>query len=60
MTTLAMSLGALPLLLSHGVMYMAKRDIGIVLITGLVIGTVFSLIIVPLVYTLIKKAEGVH
>ena len=58
MTTLAMTLGALPLLLSQGLMYVARRDIGIVLIVGLLVGTLFSLFIVPLMYTLVKRAEG--
>jgi len=57
MTTLAMTLGALPLALSQGVMYVARQDLSIVLIGGLLIGTVFSLIVVPLMYTLIKKME---
>ena len=57
MTTLAMALGALPLILSNNLMYMAKRDLGAVLVGGLIIGTCFSLFIVPLVYTLIKRAE---
>lgn len=57
MTTLAMVLGALPLILSNNLMYMAKRDLGAVLVGGLLIGTCFSLFIVPLVYTLIKRAE---
>ena len=58
MTTLAMTLGALPLLLSQNIMYVSRRDIGLVLIVGLLVGTVFSLFIIPLVYTLIKKVEG--
>jgi multidrug efflux pump len=55
MTTLAMMLGALPLILSQGQMYVARRELGMVLISGLLIGTVFSLFIVPLAYTLIKR-----
>ena len=39
-------------------MYVARRDIGIVLIVGLLVGTLFSLFIVPLMYTLVKRAEG--
>ncbi len=60
MTTLAMSLGALPLLFSQGVMYVARRDLGMVLICGILVGTLFSLFVIPLVYTLVKKAEGVR
>lgn len=59
MTTLAMTLGALPLIMSNHLMYMAKRDLGAVLVGGLIIGTCFSLFIVPLVYTLIKRTEKV-
>ena len=56
MTTLAMSLGALPLLWSEGHMYVSRHALAAVLIGGLLIGTLFSLFIVPLVYTLVKKA----
>ena len=57
MTTLAMTLGALPLLLNPGVMYVARRDLGMVLISGLIIGTLFSLFVVPLAYTFIKRTK---
>lgn len=57
MTTLAMTLGALPLVFSSNLMYVARRELGTVIIGGLIIGTVFSLFIVPLVYSLIKKGK---
>ena len=57
MTTLAMALGALPLVFSGGHMYVSRQDLGIVIIGGLVIGTIFSMLIVPLVYALIKRVE---
>ena len=59
MTTLAMVLGTLPLVLSSGMMYMSRQNLGIVIMGGLIIGTFFSLFIVPLVYALLKKAEHV-
>ena len=61
-TTLAMILGALPLLFSSGEMYVARRDLGSVLIVGLLVGTLFSLFVVPMAYVLIKrvKHEGVE
>ena len=59
MTTLAMVFGALPLLFSSGMMYVSRENLGIVIIGGLIIGTFFSLFIVPLVYTLVKKAEHI-
>ena len=55
MTTLAMTLGALPLVFSYDKLFVAKQDLGIVIIGGLVIGTLFSLFIVPVVYCLIKR-----
>lgn len=55
MTTLAMTFGALPLLLSSGAMYVARQDLAIVLMGGLIIGTFFSLFVVPLVYSLLKR-----
>ena len=55
MTTLAMVLGTIPLLLNPNVMYVARRDLSLVLISGLIIGTLFSLFVVPLVYTIVRK-----
>ncbi|MFZ9034799.1 MAG: efflux RND transporter permease subunit [Francisellaceae bacterium] len=59
MTTLAMIFGALPLILSHELMYVARQNLGIVIIGGLVVGTLFSLFIVPMVYLLVKKLKYV-
>jgi multidrug efflux pump len=58
MTTLAMTLGALPLVLSDKIMYVARDALGVTLIGGLLIGTIFSLFIVPLVYTFVKRLEA--
>jgi len=55
MTTLVMSLGAVPLVFSQGYMYVARRDLGITVIGGLLIGTLFSLLLVPLIYSLVKR-----
>lgn len=55
MTTLAMIFGALPLLLSSEMMYVSRANLAIVIMGGLVIGTLFSLYVVPLVYELIKS-----
>ena len=56
MTTLAMVFGALPLILGGEQLYVSRLNLGMVLISGLVIGTLFSLFIVPLVYSLLKKS----
>jgi hydrophobe/amphiphile efflux-1 (HAE1) family protein len=60
MTTLAMVLGALPLLLSSEMMYVSRQNLAIVLIGGLLIGTLFSLFIVPIVYVLMKRVEQIR
>jgi hydrophobe/amphiphile efflux-1 (HAE1) family protein len=60
MTTLAMVFGALPLLVSSKALFVSRENLAIVIMGGLIIGTLFSLIIIPLVYTLIKKAEHVN
>ena len=52
-----MSLGAFPLVFSNNMMYEARRNLGIVIIGGLLIGTFFSLIVVPVAYAMIKNAE---
>jgi multidrug efflux pump len=54
MTTLAMIFGALPLIMSHELMYVSRQNLGIVIVGGLVVGTIFSLFIVPLVYLIFK------
>ena len=51
----AMIFGALPLLLSDKIMYVSRQNLAIVIIGGLVVGTFFSLFVVPMVYVLIKK-----
>lgn len=58
MTTLAMIFGALPLLLSQKIMFVSRENLAITIIGGLIIGTFFSLFIVPLVYLLIKRSTN--
>lgn len=50
MTTMAMVLGALPLALATGPGGNSHKQIGIVVVGGLVFGTFFSLIVVPIAY----------
>ncbi len=51
MTTAAMVIGVLPLIFAAGAGAASRYDIGLVLATGLVIGTAFTLFMVPTVYT---------
>ncbi|STX29663.1 hydrophobic/amphiphilic exporter-1 (mainly G-bacteria), HAE1 family [Legionella beliardensis] len=50
MTTLAMLLGALPLALATGAGSESRRQLGIVIIGGMLFGTLFSLYVVPYTY----------
>ncbi len=51
MTTAAMILGALPLALAFGPGAESRQQIGLVVTGGLLFGTFFSLIVVPIAYT---------
>lgn len=53
MTTAAMVFGVVPLLLASGAGAVSRFDIGLVISTGLLIGTCFTLFIVPTMYTYI-------
>jgi multidrug efflux pump len=50
MTTAAMVLGVTPLLLASGAGAVSRFDIGLVISTGMLIGTVFTLFVVPTMY----------
>jgi multidrug efflux pump len=58
MTTAAMVMGVLPLVIATGAGAAGRRAMGIVLFTGLSIGTLFTLFIVPAVYVLIGADHG--
>ncbi len=47
MTTAAMVLGAMPLAFAHGPGAESRQQIGLVIVGGLVVGTFFSLIVIP-------------
>ena len=55
MTTAAMVLGLIPLLSAHGAGAASRFSIGIVVVSGMIIGTVFTLFIVPLFYKIIAQ-----
>jgi multidrug efflux pump len=52
MTTAAMVLGVLPLLTASGAGAVSRFDMGLVIATGIAIGTLFTLFVVPAVYLL--------
>ncbi|MDP3559027.1 MAG: efflux RND transporter permease subunit [Legionellaceae bacterium] len=51
MTTAAMVCGVSPLLLAHGAGAVSRFDIGLVIACGLTVGTLFTLFVVPAIYT---------
>ncbi|MDJ0927392.1 MAG: efflux RND transporter permease subunit [Gammaproteobacteria bacterium] len=55
MTTGAMSLGVVPLLLASGAGAEARFDIGLVIFTGMTIGTLFTIFVVPAIYLLLAR-----
>ena len=57
MTTMAMVLGAIPLALATGPGSLSREQIGWVIVGGLSFGTFFSLVIVPIVYTLLSRRD---
>jgi multidrug efflux pump len=61
MTTGAMVLGALPLALAKGAGAEARQPIGWVIVGGLLLGTVFTLFVIPTAYMLLsgRKRKGV-
>lgn len=56
MTTAAMILGVLPLLIATGAGAASRFDIGLVIASGMLIGTMFTLFVVPVMYTLKPKS----
>ncbi len=55
MTTAAMVIGALPLAFAHGAGAISREHIGWVIVGGLLFGTFFSLIVVPVAYSFFGK-----
>jgi len=55
MTTAATVFGHMPLIFAHGPGAAARNSIGITLISGMIIGTAFTLFIVPAIYTVVAK-----
>jgi len=51
-------LGVLPLVMASGAGAAGRRAMGIVLFTGLSIGTLFTLFVVPAVYILVGADHG--
>lgn len=57
MTTAAMVFGALPLIVSSGAGAEARQAIGYVLVGGLVVGTLFTLFLLPTFWVILKSLK---
>ncbi|MCT8330990.1 efflux RND transporter permease subunit [Albidovulum sediminis] len=58
MTTAAMVLAVVPLIIAEGAGAAARQAMGLVIFAGLMIGTMFTLFVVPMFYTLISRSDA--
>jgi len=58
MTTAATVVGHFPLVLATGPGAGARNSIGIMLVSGMIIGTVFTLFVVPSIYVLVARTHA--
>ena len=58
MTTAATVMGHLPLVFARGPGAGARNSIGIMLVTGMIIGTCFTLFVVPSIYVLVARTHS--
>ena len=59
MTTAATVVGHFPLVLASGPGAGARNSIGIMLVSGMIIGTLFTLFVVPSIYVLVARTRTV-
>ena len=57
MTSVATVFGHFPLVIAKGPGAGARNSIGIVLVTGMIIGTILTLFVVPAVYMVFSRRE---
>ncbi|MBN9343388.1 MAG: hypothetical protein BGO76_05485 [Caedibacter sp. 38-128] len=57
MTTFAMVLGAVPLAFASGAGAESRRPIGLVIVGGMTLGTLFTLFVVPAIYTFLSRKK---
>ena len=60
MTTAAMALGVVPLIKAAGAGAAARHSMGLVIFSGVLVGTLFTLFVVPMFYTLISRKDLVR
>jgi multidrug efflux pump len=57
MTTAAMALGVVPLIIAQGAGAAARYSMGLVIFAGILVGTMFTLFVVPMFYTFIARRD---
>ena len=57
MTTAAMALAVVPLIIAEGAGAAARYSMGLVIFSGLLVGTLFTLFVVPMFYTFISPRD---
>ena len=55
MTSLSFILGAMPLVLATGAGAVSRNNIGLVVTVGLSVGTLFTLFVIPVMYSLLAR-----
>ena len=58
MTTAATVVGHFPLVIATGPGAGARNSIGIMLVSGMIIGTIFTLFVVPSIYVLVARTHA--
>ena len=58
MTTAAMVAGLVPLLFAGGAGSASRYSIGVVVVMGMLIGTLFTLFVLPTIYSFIARPPG--
>jgi multidrug efflux pump len=57
MTTAAMALGVVPLIIASGAGAAARSAMGTVIFSGILVGTAFTLFVVPMFYTYLSRKD---
>lgn len=60
MTTAATVVGLVPLLLASGAGAASRFSIGLVIVVGMLVGTLFTLFVLPAVYTILARDHAAH
>lgn len=59
MTSIATICGAVPLVLAHGAGAASRNSVGLVIVGGMIIGTIFTIFVIPVLYQTLKREHQV-